>query len=61
MNQYDTVTTRIEEFARVQKYLSLIDDKESAVYKEIKYRYIELKVTLQTIGVNLTELDYIKE
>ena len=36
-------------------------DKESAAYKKMKKRYIELKVILATFGVNLTELDYIKE
>lgn len=50
----------IEEFSRLQKYMRLAD-KESAAYKEMKERYIELKVILTIFGVNLTELDYIKE
>lgn len=29
--------------------------------KKMKKRYIELKVILNTFGVNITELDYIKE
>lgn len=36
-------------------------DKESAVYKKMKRRYIELKVILTASGVNITELDIIKE
>lgn len=52
--------TEIEEFSRLQKYMRLAD-KESAAYKEMKERCIELKVILTTFGVNLTELDYIKE
>ena len=38
----------------------LTQDKESAAYKEMKGRYIELKVILTASGVNLTELDLIK-
>ncbi len=51
----------IEEFARLQKYMLLVESKESAVYKEMKDRYVELKVILTASGVNLTELDKIKE
>ncbi len=51
----------VEEFARLQKYMFLIQDKESAAYKEMKGRYIELKVILTASGINLTELDIIKE
>ena len=36
-------------------------DKESAAYKKMKRRYIELKVILTSSGINLTELDIIKE
>ena len=51
----------IEEFARVQRYMLLADDKNSEIYKAIKDRYIELKVILTSSNVNLTELDKIKE
>lgn len=50
----------VEEFSRVQRYMSL-SDKESEAYKAMKERYIELKVILSASGVNLTELDRIKE
>ncbi len=50
----------IEEFDRLQDYM-LECDKESAVYKKMKRRYIELKVILTASGVNITELDIIKE
>lgn len=51
----------IEEFARLQDYMVLTQDKESAAYKRMKGRYIELKVILSASGINLTELDIIKE
>ena len=61
MSEKEMLKIAIEEFARVQKYMLLINDKESAAYKEIRGRYIELKVILTTSGVNLTELDVIRE
>lgn len=60
MTEKEQIQKNIEEFSRLQKYMRLAD-KESATYKEMKERYIELKVILTAFGVNLTELDYIKE
>ena len=51
----------IEEFSRVQKYMLLTEDKNSPAYNEMKDRYFELKVILTVSGINLTELDKIKE
>ena len=50
----------IEEFSRVQEWM-LLAEKESNVYKSLRIRYVELKVLLMVSGVNLTELDRIKE
>lgn len=50
----------IEEFVRIQDYM-LIADKDSDVYKIMKVRYNTLKVILQSSGINLTEIDRIKE
>ena len=61
MSEKEMLKISVEEFSRVQKYLLLIQDKESAAYKEIKDRYIELKVILTASGINITELDKIKE
>ncbi len=60
MTEKEMMKVSVEEFSRLQKYMRLAD-KESATYKEMKERYIELKVILTAFGVNLTELDYIKE
>ncbi len=49
----------IEEFTRLQQYMLLVE-KDSPAYKTMKIRYIELKVILNSSGVNLTELDMIK-
>lgn len=50
----------VEEFSRLQDYM-IDTDKDSTAYKKMKRRYIELKVILTASGVNLTELDMIKE
>ncbi|MDE7323994.1 MAG: hypothetical protein K2N73_15035 [Lachnospiraceae bacterium] len=61
MSEKEMLKIMVEEFSRVQKYMILIQDKESAAYREIKDRYIELKVILTVSGINITELDKIKE
>ena len=61
MSDKELMQKNVEEFARIQKFMLLIPDKESAAYKEIRGRYIELKVILTASGINLTELDVIKE
>lgn len=60
MTEGEMLKLSVEEFSRVQRYMSL-SDKESDAYKAMKERYIELKVILSASGVNLTELDRIKE
>ena len=60
MNCNEMIQRDVEEFSRLQTYMSLAE-KDSAVYKAMKTRYIELKVVLTAIGVNLTQLDIIKE
>lgn len=61
MSEKEMLQKNVEEFARIQKFMLLIDDKNSAAYKEIRGRYIELKVILTASGINLTELDIIKD
>lgn len=60
MTEGEMLKLSVEEFSRVQRYMSLTD-KESEAYQAMKERYIELKVILSASGVNLTELDRIKE
>lgn len=61
MTEKEMFRISVEEFSRIQKFMLLIQDKESAAYREIKDRYIELKVILTASGINITELDKIKE
>lgn len=60
MAEGEMLKLSVEEFSRVQSYMFLVD-KESEVYKVMKRRYAELKVILTASGINLTEIDYIKE
>ena len=60
VTERELLQKNVEEFSRLQNYM-LLSDKESEAYKVMKDRYVELKVFLQISGVNLTELDKIKE
>lgn len=60
MTEKEMMQRNIEEFARLQSYM-LAAEKDSETYKLMKGRYIELKVILTASGINLTELDRIKE
>lgn len=60
MPDKEMMQKNVEEFARLQLYM-LHSEKDSSAYKFMKDRYIELKVILTASGINLTELDKIKE
>ena len=60
MTEKDMIKVSVEEFSRLQNYMLAID-KDSGGYKLMKKRYIELKVILTSFGINLTEIDKIKE
>lgn len=54
--------TAMDEFENIQRYMALAK-KENAVetYAELKKRYHYLKALLNVSGVNLTDIDEIKE
>ncbi len=60
MTEREMMQKNVEEFERLQDYM-ISCDKESEAYKKMKRRYIALKVILTSSGINLTELDIIKE
>lgn len=60
MTEKEMIQKNIEEFSRLQHYM-IVAEKNSESYKRMKDRYIELKVILTAFGINLTELDKIKE
>ena len=60
MTEKEMLKITIEEFVQLQGYMLLVE-KESEAYKVMKIRYNALKVILASSGVNLTEIDRIKE
>ncbi len=60
LNNQETIKICVEEFSRLQEWMQLAQ-KDTAVYNSMKIRYRDLKVILTALGVNVTELDVIKE
>lgn len=56
------IKTAIDDFAKVQRRM-ILAKKENAIetYADLKEEYLSLKALLTVVGVNLTELDKIKE
>ena len=57
----DIIKDYVSEFSRLQNWMIAIKDKDPITYDSMHDRYIEVKVTLTSLGVNLAELDKIKE
>lgn len=60
MSDREMIQKNIEEFSRLQDYM-IIDGKDAKAYPYMYTRYTDLKAILQASGVNMTELDRIKE
>lgn len=60
MTEGEMLKLSVEEFSRIQRYMMLAE-KDSEVYRAMKERYIDLKVILTASGINLSEIDRIKE
>lgn len=58
----EVVKDGIEQFRKIQEYMSLAR-KENATetYTRLKAEYLSLKALLNTLGVNLADIDTIKE
>lgn len=52
----------MDEFKEIQEYMALAK-KENAIetYAKLKDKYLLLKALLNSLGVNLTDIDKIKE
>ena len=61
-NNLEITKAAIDDFKKIQRYM-ILAKKENATetYAELKEEYISLKVLLSSLGVNVTELDKIKE
>lgn len=58
----EVIKAAIDDLKKIQKYMMLAQ-KENAVetYSELKEDYLSLKAVLNVAGVNLTDIDRIKE
>ena len=61
-NTLEDAKEAIEQFQKIQKHM-LIAKKENATetYESLKEDYLSLKAILNIAGVNLTDIDRIKE
>ena len=61
-SSFELIERSIRDFRRVQKRM-LLAKEENAIktYEDLKDEYISLKATLISFGVNLAEIDMIKE
>jgi len=58
----DIIKDYVTEFSRLQNWMLSVKAKnDMETYNMMLDRYNELKVTLNSLGVNLTRLDKIKE
>lgn len=60
-NGADIIKDYVTEFSRLQDWMIPIKEVAPETYDSMHKRYIELKVTLTSLRVNITELDRIKE
>ncbi len=57
----DIIRDSVIEFSRLQDWMIPVRETNPDVYDSMHKRYMELKVTLSSLGVNFTEIDRIKE
>ena len=60
MSKEELMKISVEEFSRLQDWMLSAKEKDTETYKSMHKRYIELKVILSSLSVNLAELDKIK-
>lgn len=52
----------LDDFKKIQKYMMLAKKENAAeTYAELREEYLVIKALLQVSGVNLTDIDKIKE
>lgn len=58
----EIIERSVNDFQKVQKRMLLArEENATRTYEDLKEDYISLKVILTSMGVNLTEIDKIKE
>lgn len=58
----EVIKAVLDDFKKIQKYMLLAKEENATkTYKELKEEYLTLKTLLNVSGVNLTDIDMIKE
>lgn len=61
-NGLDIAKAAIESFQKIQEYMLLArEENAEKTYAKLKDEYLSLKAILNVAGVNLTDIDKIKE
>lgn len=61
-NNAEIAKDTIEQFKKVQDYMALAKEENAIkTYDKLKKEYLSLKALLNVIGVNLIDIDIIKE
>lgn len=61
-NNAEIAKTTIDDFREIQRYMIIAKEENATkTYTELKKKYISLKALLNVLGVNLTDIDEIKE
>ena len=62
MNNAKIMKNAMDDFKDIQEYMLLAKEENAAkTYAKLKEQYLILKALLNSLGVNLTEIDRIKE
>lgn len=61
-NGLEIAKAAIDDFKKIQSYMLLAKEENATkTYAELKKEYLSLKAILNVAGVNLTDIDEIKE
>ncbi|MCI9489700.1 hypothetical protein AALC75_06990 [Lachnospiraceae bacterium 48-42] len=62
MNGAEIMKNAMDEFKNIQEYMLLArEENAKKTYAKLKDQYLVLKALLNSLGVNLTDIDKIKE
>lgn len=62
MNNGEIIKNALEDFEKVQDCMVLAKEENAAkTYAKLQRQYLSLKALLNSMGVSLSEIDYIKE
>lgn len=62
LNGLEIAKAAIDDFKKIQSYMLLAKEENATkTYAELKKEYLSLKAILNFAGVNLTDIDEIKE